>query len=291
MPEALTQTVVIVPGKRPPAGAALTGRAAIDWWLVIWRNRSLLSALVRRDINSRYRGSVLGIAWLVGIPLVMMATYTFLFVGVLKVSFDGGKNPWVGALSIWCGMLFWQSLSESLARSSSVLFDNAPFVKRIPFPIEILPAMPVLTAGVGAGTSVCLFALAHLIVLGLPPATWLLAPLVVGPLALIALGACWALASVGAYLRDLKHVVPLGMTVLMFLTPIVYPASAVPAGYRWAIDINPLATVFPNIRAIAVEGRVPPIAEMLSMLALGFACAACGYALFRSREAEYSDVI
>jgi len=280
-------TVVVVPGKRPTAGAGLTGIAVLDWWLVLWRNRSLAGALVRRDINSRYRGSLLGVAWLVGVPIVMMATYTFLFVGVLKVSFDGSRDPWVGALSIWCGMLFWQALSESLARASSVLFDNGPFVKRVPFPIAVLPAMPVITAGVGAATSVALFVLTHLVVIGLPPATWLLAPVVVAPLALFALGLSWAMASIGAYLRDLKHVVPLAMTVLMFLTPIVYPASAVPAGYRWAMAANPLATVFPNIRAIAVEGRVPPLSEM----ALGLLCAVGGYALFRSREAEYSDVI
>ena len=283
---------VILPRRRPEAGAALTNRWALDWAVAPWRNRRFLDALVRRDLGARYRGSVLGLTWLVVLPLAMMATYSLVFGGVLRVRFDapaGGR--WGTVLSIWAGTFVWQVLAESVGRSVGILHDNAPYVKRVPFPLFLLPLMPLGTALVGASVSLGLFAAAYLAMAGMPPATWLLLPTVACPAILLAAAACWTLAAMGAFLRDLKHVVPLGLTLLMFLTPVLYPLSAVPTGLAPYVGLNPLAYVFEYLRAVLVEGRAPPLAG-LAALNLGACLAAMGgYALFRLREWEYADVV
>ncbi len=202
-------TTVVLPRQRPSNGAPLTGHACLDWFLSPWRNRAFLSALVRRDLGARYRGSVLGLTWLVGIPLAMMGTYSVVFGGVMKVRFDAPvEGPGGTILAIWAGTFLWQVLAESTGRAVGVLHDNAPYVKRVPFPLPLLPLMPLGTALVGATVSLGLYCLAYLLIVGTPPVSWLAFPAIALPLVLFAAGLAWTVSSVGAFLRDLKHVVP-----------------------------------------------------------------------------------
>lgn len=281
--------LVMTPGKRPSRGAPLTGRFYLDWALVIHRNRAFLAALVKRDIAARYRGSALGLAWLVGIPLIMMAAHTFVFGGIFKVNFGTGPVP--TALAIWCGTLSWQILNETVSRSASILHDNAPYVKRIPFPLALLPVMPLGTAAIGALVSLSLFALAYVAIAGCPPLSWLAAPVTLASIGLVAAGTAWLAAGMGAFMRDLKHVIPLGMTLLMFVTPVFYPLSAVPPRLEPVVRLNPLTTLFEHLRASLLGGAAPPLASLLATLAVTTAYAAVGYWVFAAKEWEYADVV
>lgn len=281
---------VVAPKSRPVAGARLSGSIWLDWCLVIWRNRLFTAALVRRDLAVRYRGSALGMAWLVGIPLAMMTTYLTVFAGIFSVRFgDGGLAR--TAFAIWIGTLGWQILSEAIGRSVTILFDNMPYVKRIPFPLAILPVMPLLTACIGGGLSLSLFAIAYVITFQTIPATWLLAPVVFAPLFLIGIGTTWIVAGLGTFVRDLKHVVPLSMSLLLFLTPVLYPLSMAPAKIAAYVSLNPLGPVFEAMRQVMVFDISPSVAVMALHTCLSALYAVAGYAVFRSREWEYADVV
>lgn len=281
---------IVAPKARPVAGAGLSGSVWLDWFLVVSRNWAFTAALVRRDVAVRYRGSALGIAWLVGIPLAMMATYLAVFAGVFSVRF-GGSGLARTAFAIWIGTLGWQILSESIGRSATILFDNMPYVKRIPFPLAILPIMPLLTACIGGAVSLALFVVAYVTVLGEIPATWLLAPVVFAPLLLIGAGTTWIIAGLGAFVRDFKHVVPLSMSLLLFLTPVLYPLSAAPARIAGYVSLNPLGPVFEAMRQVMVFGVVPPADALILHFIIAVLYAIAGYATFRSREWEYADVV
>ncbi len=280
----------IAPRARPTAGAVLTGHAAFDWLLVIWRNRAFTAALVRRDVAVRYRGSALGMAWLVGIPLAMMATYLTVFAGMFHVRFGEGGVART-AFSIWIGTLFWQILSETAGRATTILFDNTPYVKRIPFPLAILPVMPLLTACIGGAVSLVLYAAAYLAVFREIPPSWLLAPVAFAPLLAIGAGTAWIVAAVGTFVRDLRHLVPLSMSLLLFLTPVLYPLSAAPPKIAAFVALNPLGPAFETVRRVMVFGEIPPAGPLAVLLALSALYAVAGYAVFRSREWEYADVV
>lgn len=281
---------IVAPKARPVAGARLSGSVWFDWALVIWRNRIFTAALVRRDLAVRYRGSALGMVWLVGIPLAMMMTYLTVFAGIFSVRFGSGGLART-AFAIWIGTLGWQILSESIGRSATILFDNMPYVKRIPFPLAVLPVMPLLTACIGGGLSLALFATAYIAIFQEIPMTWLLAPVAFAPLFLIGVGTTWIVAGLGTFVRDLKHVVPLAMSLLLFLTPVLYPLSTAPAKIAAYVAFNPLGPVFETIRQVMVFGTAPSAAAMVLHMALAILYAVAGYAVFRSREWEYADVV
>jgi lipopolysaccharide transport system permease protein len=281
---------IVAPKSRPVAGTQLSGSVWFDWLLVVWRNRAFTAALVRRDVAVRYRGSALGMAWLVGIPLAMMATYLTVFAGMFSVRFgDGGLAR--TAFAIWAGTLGWQILSEAVGRSATILFDNMPYVKRIPFPLAILPVMPLLTACIGGAVSLALFIAAYVAVFREIPVTWLLAPAAFAPLLLIGAGTAWIVAGLGTFVRDLKHVVPLSMSLLLFLTPVLYPLSAAPPKIAAYVSLNPLGPVFETMRQVMVFGTAPPVSAMALHAGLATLYAIAGYAIFRSREWEYADVV
>lgn len=280
---------VLEPGRRAPAGAALTGNLLFDWWLALWRNRIFLAALVRRDISLRYRGSALGFAWLVLVPLASMGAYLMIFGGIFSVRFGGGLKE--TAFSIWLGVLCWQFISESAARSATALYENVPYVKRVPFPLALLPAVNVLTAGAGASVSLALFVIGYLIFVGAPPVSWLAGPIVLAPILFTAIAMAWSLAAIGAFVRDVRQAVPLALTLAMFLTPVLYPLDHAPPKLASLLRLNPLTHVFENIRTVIITGDLPSPVSMAAVLAVSFACAVAGYAIFKLREWEYADVV
>ncbi|GJD87741.1 hypothetical protein BHAOGJBA_1246 [Methylobacterium hispanicum] len=256
-----------------------------------WTHRSLLGAMVRRDLAARYRGSLLGLAWFVGMPLASMAAYTLVFVGILQVRFDvGAGGAPVAALSIWSAVVMWQAFAEIAYRSVSLVHDQASLVKRVPFPIEILIGSYIGSSMAGAAFSLVLFCCAYVLVVGVPPWTWILLPAAVLPLLFIAVGTALILAAVGAYVRDLKQVVGFSVPLLMFVTPVVYPIAAVPAGLKGLMLANPLAYGFETLRSVLVAGRAPDPLFLGLYLACAWLFAAAGLQIFRRLKGGFADV-
>ena len=207
---------------------------------VLISHRQAIQIFVNRDIRGRYINSALGLWWAVIQPLALLALYTFVFSGIMSVRLNGSGSTGEFALYAFCGLLPWLAVRDALTRSASVLLDQTPLIKKVVFPSEILPVHLVLSALVVEIVGLVVF-LAVVIVGGrLPGWSLLLLPIVIALQFFFMTGIAWLLATLAVYLRDVRQVVGLVLTLWMFLTPIVYPASLVPARFQWVLDINPM---------------------------------------------------
>jgi lipopolysaccharide transport system permease protein len=258
----------------------------------LWRNRALLLALTRREIEGRYRGSALGMLWSLATPLLTLAVYTFVFSVIFQVKWGtSGQGHGEFALVAFAGLLVFTAFADPVGRAPTLVLAQANMVKKVVFPVQVLAAVAL-----GAtlfqlliGTGVLLFI--GLLLGFIPGATVLAFPAVVVPLALGTLGVTWALAAVGVYFRDLGQVVGLLVTLLMFLIPIFYPASAVPESFRPFIAWNPLAVLVEQARATLLWGQWPDWTALLVVGLLGWLLAWGGYLAFMKLRRGFSDVL
>lgn len=259
----------------------------------LWRNRSLILRLTGREIAARYTGTLFGAAWTVVTPLIMLAIYTFMFGVVFPVRWNLPDQAGTGhfALILFTGMILFNFFAECVTRSPGLVMENVAYVKKVVFPLEVLPWITALQAGFNGLIALAVLLLAHLWVVGLPPLTALALPLTVLPLILITLGITWILASLGVFLRDLRQIVALLTTGLMFLTPIFYPASAVPPSYSWAVDFNPIAPAIAATRDCLIFGKWPDWLALVRQLVVGYLVAWAGLVWFLKTKKGFADVI
>jgi lipopolysaccharide transport system permease protein len=258
----------------------------------VWRHRSLLASLVQREVLGRYRGSVLGLAWSFFTPLLMLSVYTFVFGVIFKARWgSGAESRTEFALVLFVGMMVFNLFAECLSRAPSLVLVNPNYVKRVVFPLEVLPWVAVAAALFHLGVSLLVWLVAHLLLLGTPPATALLLPAVMLPLLLFTLGASWLLASLGVYLRDVGQFINILITVLMFLAPVFYPATAVPESLRGWLYANPLTLPIEMARDVLYWGRLPNGGLWLASLAAGGLVAWAGFAWFQKTRKGFADVL
>jgi lipopolysaccharide transport system permease protein len=257
-----------------------------------WRNRSLARALVQREVLGRYRGSVMGLLWSFFNPVLMLIVYTFVFSVVFKIRWNGGGDSKVEfALILFSGLIVFSLFSECFNRAPSLILANVNYVKKVVFPLEILPWVALGSALFHALVSLGVWLIAYLIFFGVPPITVLLLPLVLFPLLLFIMGISWALASLGVYLRDVSQFVGVATSVLMFVSPIFFPASALPAAYRQVLLINPLALPIEQARDVLFWGKVPDPVDW-SIHSLGAVLIAwIGFAWFQKTRRGFADVL
>lgn len=252
----------------------------------------LLSQLVRRDLASRYRGSLLGGLWAFAVPLIMLAVYTFVFSVVFQARWGSdGSSQTAFALNLFVGIILHGLLAESLSRAPAIMLQHASYVKKMVFPLWLLPVSVVLSALVFALVNWLVLLVAFVFLDSVPPVTVLALPLILLPLLLFALGGAWLLAALGVYVRDIVQVVPLLMTVLMFMAPIFYPASAIPEVYRGWLLLNPLTYAVEHARGLLFEQRLPGLAGYLCYLGVAVAVAVAGLWFFRRVRKGFADVL
>ena len=223
-------------------------------------NWFLLFQLTRRNLEARYKGSLLGTIWSFIQPLLMLSIYTFVFTFVLKSKFGMPiEEERAGAFAIimFCGMTVFNTFSECVLNCSTVIVSNQNFVKKVIFPLELLPIAQVITS--------MIFALAWFILLFLGVAlilrnlswTMLMLPLMIVPLLLLSCGCGYFVASLGVYLRDLPYAIGVFMQILFFMTPIFYPVKMVPERFQLALYLNPLTEIVEQTRIIFLYGDKP----------------------------------
>jgi len=258
----------------------------------VWRNRSLLIALVKRDVVGRYRGSVLGILWSFFNPILMLVVYTFVFGVIFKARWNADSDSKTEfALVLFAGLIVFNLFSECVNRAPALVLSNVNYVKKVVFPLEILPSVAVGSAMFHAAISLVVWLIAHVIFFGIPHATVLLLPLVLLPLILLIMGIAWGLASLGVYLRDISQFIGVLTTVLLFLSPIFYPSSALPDGLRTVLLLNPLAPAIEFSRDVLFWGTTPsPISLLLYLLGAAFV-AWLGFAWFQMTRKGFADVL
>jgi lipopolysaccharide transport system permease protein len=257
-----------------------------------WRNRSLVKALVQREVIGRYRGSAMGILWSFFNPVLMLVIYTFVFSVVFKARWNTGSDSKTEfALMLFAGLIVFNLFAECFNRAPSLIVSNTNYVKKVVFPLEILPWVTLGSAMFHAIISLAVWLIAYLILFGLPHITIFLLPLSVFPLVLFILGLTWGLASLGVYLRDVSQFVGVFTTVLMFLSPIFYPASALPEKYRQFLLLNPLTPAIEHARDLLFWGKIPNLTILLTYLLGAALIAWFGFAWFQKTRKGFADVI
>ena len=258
-----------------------------------WRHRHLIAQLTRREIEGRYRGSWLGAAWALMHPLLLLTVYTFVFGVVFQARWPGLALDDRGAFAavLFCGMLTFGVFAECLQRAPGLVVGQPNLVKKVVFPLDVLPWVSLGAALFHAGVGLAvLLAFRALTGGGLPPALVLL-PALVGPLALLALAAGWLFGALGVFVRDVGQSVGLATTVLMFLSPVFYPASALPPAYQGWLWLNPLTALIEAVRQVVLWNEVPAAGPVLALWGGAAVAAWLAHAFFEACRQGFADVM
>ena len=257
-----------------------------------WRNRNLIFSMTRREVIGRYKGSTLGLLWSFFNPILMLSVYTFIFSTVFKARWAGGSDSKTEfALVLFTGLLIFNLFAECINRAPSLILSNANYVKKVIFPLEILPLIAFCSAAFHLLISLLVWLIFYLFFFGVPHLTILLLPLTLIPTIMLTLGLSWLLASLGVYLRDVSQIVGVITTVLMFLSPIFYPIDVLPEEFRSLLGLNPLAFAIEQARNTMIWGHGINWNEWAIYTAATSVIAWLGFAWFQKTRRGFSDVI
>lgn len=260
--------------------------------LSIWRNRELVKQFTKREVIGRYRGSYLGIMWSFITPLLMLLIFSFVFSVVFKARWGVGTGSKVEfALILFCGLTTFNLFAECVGRSPSLILSNVNYVKKVVFPLEILPVVAVCSALVHCVISLFILIAGLVLLLGVFNWTMIYIPLVLLPLLLFILGLGWFLASLGVFMRDIGQIVGVFIQALMFLSPIFYPVSNIPEEFRIIYYLNPISYVVEDMRRVMVWGQSPNWNWLIIGSLLGGLVAILGYAWFQKTRKGFADVL
>lgn len=277
-------------GVSPPRGG-MKGFGLASVSLARPQSLFLFDELLRRDISQRYKGSLGGFAWALAQPLFMLAIYTVVFGLIFRPRWPGMQTGWDYVVVLFLGKIPYIFVQESIGRAPVLIVGHANYVKRLKFPLGILPLVTVASAFFYA-------MIAYLIWIGfyvairheLSPLV-LVAPLVYLPIALFALGGSWFLASLGAYFRDTLQVVQPVVFALMFLSPIFYPMDAVPPLLAGFLKLNPLTYPIEEMRGLLLFDQPFHARAYALQLGAGLVCALLGHLWFQRTRSGFADVV
>ena len=260
----------------------------------LWRNRQLIAQMTRREVVGRYKGSALGLAWSFFNPVFMLTVYTFVFSEIFKsrwggMGSDNSKTQF--AVVLFVGLIVLSLFSEVLNRAPGLIVSNVNYVKKVVFPLEILPVIAMgatlFHSLISLGVLLAAFALFN----GYLHWTAVFTPLVLLPLVIMTLGLAWMLASLGVFLRDVGQTIVIITTVLMFLSPVFYPVTAVPERFRPFIMANPLTFIIEQAREVLIWGHLPNWIGLGIYTLVAILVAWAGYAWFQKTRKGFADVL
>jgi lipopolysaccharide transport system permease protein len=259
----------------------------------IWVYRELILQFTRREIEGRYRGSFLGILWSLANPLFMLAIYTFVFGVVLKARWPQAQTDSLGefAVIVFAGLTAFTFFSDCVSRAANLIINVPNYVKKVVFPLEILPFSAMGTAFFNLLVSLIVLLVAELIVFGSVPWTIILLPVVLLPAIFLCLGLMWFFASVGVYIRDIGQVIGLALQALFFFTPIFYALEAIPEPFKTVILYNPMAPVVENFRRVLIWGTLPSWPGTGYWMFGTAIVMVLGFAWFQQTKKGFADVI
>ncbi|PWB53170.1 MAG: sugar ABC transporter permease [Nitrosomonadales bacterium] len=259
----------------------------------VWRHRDLTLQLARREVLGRYRGSFLGLAWSFFYPLIMLTVYTFVFSVVFKakwgVETEGGHSNF--AVVLFAGMLVHGVLAEVLVRAPGTVLQNTNYVKRVIFPLEILPITNVMAAAFHMLISVGVLLPAILFLGGKWHITMLALPLVLLPLVILSLGVAWFLGAVGVFVRDVGQVMNVFTTILLFVSPVFFPLSAIPERFQFFVLLNPLTFIIEQARAVLLFGQWPDMTGLAIYSVFSVLAMWLGFLVFQKMRKGFADVL
>ena len=260
---------------------------------VLIQNWDLLVQLTKRNIAMRYRGSALGLFWSFAQPLMMLGVYSFVFGIVFKARWGEGIETGGAAFPVimFCGMAVFNIFSESVNNCTSVIVGNPSYVKKVIFPLEILPLTVVAASFIFGLAWFFMLLLGVAFFMGHISWTMILFPITFIPLLLLTAGVSYFVASLGVYLRDIQQVVAIITQILFFMTPIFYPISIVPEKIRWVLEYNPLSSLVEQTRIIFLYGRQPDWLICSIIFLASYLVFLIGFAWFSKKKKGFADVI
>jgi len=259
----------------------------------LWKYRDLIRQLTWREVVGRYKGSFIGLGWSFIQPLIMLFVYTFVFSVIFKarwgVESDEGKAAF--ALALFMGLITFSIFSEVANSAPSLVLGNVNYVKKVVFPLEILPLVRLFSALINAVFSLGVLFVGLLIINHFIHWTTLLLPLIWLPMMMFTLGCGYFLASLGVFVRDMGAVIGVLTTMLFFLTPIFYPISAVPEPFRIFCRVNPIAIFVEDARRVVLWGLFPDWPWFFFGMVLSVAVLIIGFVWFMKSKKAFADVI
>jgi lipopolysaccharide transport system permease protein len=253
---------------------------------------SLLKQMMLRDVVGRYRGSLLGALWSLLTPLVMLTIYTWVFGTIFHASSWGEQSSTPQfAMLLFAGLTVFGLFSEVVNRAPGLVVGNTSYVKKVIFPLEILPLVALGSALFHAAVNVAVLIGCMLLMTGHVYSTVLLLPLALAPFLLLLAGVSWLLASLGVYLRDISQFVGSLTTALMFLSPVFYPASSLPPSVRTWVFLNPLCLPIEYTRDVLIWGKLPDFSTLGMYTIVAILVAGGGYAWFQKTRGGFADVL
>jgi len=274
-----------------PSSAA-TSATPLSMIRSLVNNRVLIYQLAKREVISRYRGSLMGMAWSFFNPLLMLVVYTFVFSVVFNARW-GVENAHKGefAIILFVGILVHGIFAECVNRAPTLIIGNASYVKRVVFPLETLPWVAMGAALFHALVSLTVLLLAQLLIRGVLPVTVLYFPLVLLPLVIFTMGLAWLLSALGVFVRDIGQMTGILTTILLFMAPVFYPVTSLPEGIRKWIYLNPLTFIIEQSREVLTWGKAPDFVGLGKYTLVALAVAWVGYACFQKMRRGFADVI
>lgn len=234
----------------------------------------------------------MGILWSLLNPLFMLVIFTFVFGVVFGARWGTASDSKTEfALILFCGLIIFNLFSECINRAPGLVLANPNYVKKVVYPLEILPLVTLGSALFHSAISLAVWLVGYLVFFGAPPLTAFWLPLIILPFALIILGLSWMLAFIGVFLRDVAQFIGLLTTALMFMSPIFYPASALPETYRPFLYMNPLTTIIEQTRNVLFWGKEPDFITLAIYLTVGLTFSCLGFALFQKTRKGFADVL
>lgn len=260
-------------------------------WSLISTHRELLLTMTHRDLAMRYRGSVFGVLWSLITPLLLLAVFCFVFTHVFEPRWQGGGGSANFALLLFTGMLLFQFFSECLTRSPTVIQENASLVKKVVFPVQILPLVVVFSSLAHMLVSFLILAVAYVLLQGVPPVTAAFIPVVLVPFLLMAAGIGWCLAALGVYLRDIGQAMGLVSTILMFVSGVFYPVDTLPAQWRALVYLSPATFPIQQVRDLLFWGNMPELMGWGGFAVVAVLVSSLGLSFFMHLRSGFADVV
>lgn len=255
------------------------------------KNRSLIYQMSKREVVGRYQGSIMGLAWSFFNPILMLIVYTFVFSQIFGARWGEGISQIEFASILFAGLIVYQLFSECIVRAPSLILSNVSYVKKVVFPLEILPWVSLLASLFHASINIIVLIVFYLIIHGSMSWTVVFVPVILLPLILVIMGGAWFLASIGVFIRDVGQIITVLVTAMMFLSPVFYPASAFPESYQMFFYLNPLTFIIEQMREVALWGNLPNWSGLAVYLIVSVAVAFLGFAWLQKTRKGFADVL
>lgn len=261
-------------------------------FLSFLRNWNLVFQLTKRNIEARFKGAALGFLWSFFTPILMLVVYTFVFGVILDIRWinqEGGNLEF--ATILFSGLIVHTYFSDCIQASTELIVSNRQYVKKVVFPLESLPWVAVFTALFQLTISILVLIFYLLLVQQSLSWTILLLPIIIFPLMIMALGFSWLISAVTVYVRDLRQIIGPLTLILLFVSPIFYPASSLPSNFRFLIYMNPISWVVDESRNLILWGTLPNFGGVLIYYGVSLVMAWFGLLCFQKLRSGFSDVI